>query len=461
MFRLFLFINLLLLGSSFAEMSIKNEEDRAIFKDVKILASQLLSKSPKDKKGGVLLKFAGWLKATDADVKKLKTNLIFQDQITPLVGDVKVEDISSKLIHRLGTLKEQVSSRLLYIVIAHKINPDAKTKALYDENSNLDMTLSKLLNDAPKPEIADLEKLAEEEALRLAKMKEENSIISSAEKPDIEKILDAVHLDSFAYSEASAVHAINTLTHNLFWRGCQVRIHGKRFHYIGTQKSTVGALFYTPPFPLPVNETYKLKKMSIRKILDHMASSLKVLWEVQGNDIVFIDASPTLPVAEEKGGIVATEDGIAADELENVLSEMRVSDLKKYRGKYLEVNGQITGFGRGMGNKEYFIALDGGAIRVYFDSTNSDMKIFNRLRLRCDDWRKNGGLQKMRDKKRDLEKKFEDIDRATLADPKLFLNFKALCASVNIGKLVFKDPEFAFIKKTGEYIVKKELKKKK
>ncbi|MCM8534352.1 MAG: hypothetical protein NE334_00285 [Lentisphaeraceae bacterium] len=323
------------------------------------------------------------------------------------------------------------------------------------------MSLSKLLKDAKKPEIADLEKLAAEEALRLAKIEKENRKVSSAEKPDVEKILDAVKIEYFAYSEASAVHAINTLTHNLYWRGCQVKIDGKRLHYIDTKESTAGAIFYTPPFPLPVNETYKLKKMTIRKILDHMKSSLKVLWEVQGNDIVFLDDSPALPVSEEKGGLVATEDGIAADELQNVLNQMRVSDLKKYRSKYLEVNGQITGFGKGMGHKEYFIALDGGAIRVYFDGNHSDMKIFNRLRLRCEDWRKNGGLQKMRDKKRDLEKRFEDIDRATLAEPKLFLNFKALCASVNIGKLIFKDPEFAFIKATGEYIVKSEPAKKK
>ena len=99
-------------------MSIKNEEDRVIFKDVKVLASQLLSKSPKDKTGQVLLKFAGWLKESDKDVKKLKAAVVFQDPITALPGEAKLEDVSAKLIKRLESLKDQVSNRLLYIVVS-------------------------------------------------------------------------------------------------------------------------------------------------------------------------------------------------------------------------------------------------------------------------------------------------------------------------------------------------------
>lgn len=70
-----------------------------------------------------------------------------------------------------------------------------------------------------------------------------------------------------------------------------------------------------------------------------------------------------------------------------------------------------------------------------------------------DKWRADGGLEAMREKKRELEENHEDVDRATLGDPKLFLNFKALCASVDRGRLIFKDPEIAFVKATGEYLV--------
>ena len=184
------------------------------------------------------------------------------------------------------------------------------------------------------------------------------------------------------------------------------------------------------------------------------------MWKVRGNDIVFIDSSSKLMKPHTKTEleeITVTDDGIAANELQDLLSEMRVADLQKYRGKYLEMNGQITGFGRGMNSTEYFIALDGGDIRLYFKADRSNTKIYNRLRLRCEKWRKDGGLKKMREKKRELEKNFEDIDRATLAEPQLFLNFKALCSRVDLGKLIFKDPEFAFIKSTGEYLIKDNL----
>lgn len=225
-----------------------------------VLASRLLSKSAKDTTGGVLLKFALWFNPNDKNLIDLKTNLIFQDQIIVLPGIADLESISSKLMKRLETLESPISNRLLYLAIVHKINPNEKTKSLCDENSSFDMTLSKLFQDAEKPEMEDLETITKEEALRKEEMEKENLNTSTVEKQDINQMLDAVRIDHLAYSETSAVHAINTLTQNLFWRGSQVRIDGNRFHYLGTTVSTVGALFYTPPFPLPVTETYTLKK---------------------------------------------------------------------------------------------------------------------------------------------------------------------------------------------------------
>jgi hypothetical protein len=438
-----------------AELSVQNEKDRLIFAESRILASQLLVKSAKDKLGNDLLKFSSWMNAKDQALKAMKLKLVFQDKITVFEGTASKSALAGKLIERQADFVEEISKRLLYISIAYQLDP-VKAKSLKEEFSKFDMTFSKLLKNSTSPKLVDLEV----EAAEMKRQEEENKLLDSSDKSsesEMDLILDGVKLESFSYSESSAVYAINTLTHNLFWRGCQMTITGKRLHYVKTTTSTAGALFYISPMPLPVKETYTLKKQTIRQILEHMSVNLKILWSAHDAGVTFYDSKDKSLIDTSEGDgenpIEVTEDGIVSKDLQKVMRGMKLSDLQKYRGKVLEMNGQITGFGRGFGN-EYYISIDGGLTRLNFNTGLADSKILKRLKVRVDKWKADGGLKAMREKERELEKNAEDIDRASLSDPKLFVNFKALCYSVDRGRLIFKNPEAIFIKATGEYLIK-------
>ncbi|MCH2208585.1 MAG: hypothetical protein MK132_22310 [Lentisphaerales bacterium] len=441
---------------SLAELKLKNPSDQAIFESSKILASQILAKSPTDKLGNNLVKFTAWMNANDPAVKAMKMKLVFQEKVAAINGDISNAKLANKILARQAELKEDTSRRLLYISLAVKLDPE-QTKDVQAEFAKFDMNFNKLLKEVEPPILIDPLK----EAARQAKIEAENRKLAAEsnkpEKTEMDKILDGVIFPTFSYSESSAVHAINTLTHNLFWRGCQIILSGKRLHYIKSFKSSAGATFYESLFPLPVEETYTLQKKSVRQILMHMAANLKLQWKANEQGVVIYDSddmSLAEPVGEDTR-VAVTEDGIASNDLQKLLGNMALADLKEYRGKVLDMNGQITGFGRGFGT-EYYVSLDGGKTRLYFNMKNADSKIYKRLKIRVDKWKAEGGLQAMRDKIRELEKNAEDINRASLAEPKLFLNFKALCASVERGRLIFKDPEIAFVKASGEYLVKPE-----
>ncbi|MCM8531821.1 MAG: hypothetical protein NE330_11720 [Lentisphaeraceae bacterium] len=447
------FFTLLLLASlsAFAELSIKNEKDRVLLEDSVILSSKLLAADSKSIGGNALLKFASWLDGTDKRVKTMKAKAIFGDKIEALAGAITEDLFIRKILNRQEELKSSTSTRMLFIVVGNTVAPtNSKMSALYSEFSNYELNLDKLLKDAPKPEKVDLaaEKAqAEKEAVQIERDNKtlKQSYTTGASAEDIELIIDGTKFKAFNYSESTVLDAINRITHKLYWRGVQMKIQGNRISYASTTKATNGAVYYHGPLQVPNFEEYSVENKTVRQVLDHISTNIRVLWKVQDGMIVFYDdqvPSPEIP-----------EGGLAANNMK-VLMKGSLKELLKYRGKVIEMNGLVTGIGR-HDYKTDFLSLDGGSVRVYVKKEDMNEKVYKRLDTSVDNWKKEGGgksalLKKMRE----MKEAGEDIDRRTVGNAAAFVQFKAKVDGIDRGRLVFKEITYIKIEESGEYLIK-------
>ena len=139
---------------SLAELKLKNPSDQAIFESSKILASQILAKSPTDKLGNNLVKFTAWMNANDPAVKAMKMKLVFQEKVAAINGDISNAKLANKILARQAELKEDTSRRLLYISLAVKLDPE-QTKDVQAEFAKFDMNFNKLLKEVEPPILID------------------------------------------------------------------------------------------------------------------------------------------------------------------------------------------------------------------------------------------------------------------------------------------------------------------
>ena len=450
--RIFFVAFLLITGTMSAGLSIKNDKDRSIFEDAVVLSSQMLSKNAKDKAANALLKFASWMDKTDSRVKEMKAKAVFGDPISALSGSASRDLLVRKLINRSEELRGETSKRMLYIVVGKMVDPsNAKITALHEElkAGRFDLTLSKLIEDSASPERVDLaeEKRLEEERQRKIEadnqaLKEEYGKVS---EEDVNLILDNSKFKAFSYSESSILDAINRITHKLYWRGIQMKITGKRISYTKAEEATNGAVFYYGPLFQPNVEEYAIENKTIRQVLDHISANIGVMWRIGDGYIEFYD--DLAPDA------ATPEDGFAASDIQALLKG-NLKDLLKYRGQELEMNGLITGIGRGMVSNDRYFSLDGGLTRIEFKKDQVNERMFKRLEKSVEDWRLSGGRKAMLDKIRDARENGEELDRRTMNNANAFIRFRGVVHGIDRGRLLFKEVKFIRIEETGEYLIK-------
>ena len=451
--RVFLLISLALLSSATAGLSIKNEKDRSIFEDAVILSSQMLAKSSKDKTANALLKFAAWMDKSDSRVKEMKAKAVFGDPISALSGSASRDLFVRKIVNRSEELRDESSKRMLYIVVGYMVEPsNSKISGLYEELKvgRFDLTLLKLIEDSKNPEMVDLEEEKRKEEEMQREIEASNKALKEeygkAPEEDVELILDNSKFKSFSYSESSLLDAINRLTHKLYWRGIQMKITGKRISYLEVKEATNGAKFYYGPLYQPNVEEYAVENKTIRQVLDHISANIGVLWRIGDGYIEFYDdLSPDA---------ATPEDGFAAADMQ-ALMKGDLKNLMKYRGQELEMNGLITGIGRGMDSRYRYFSLDGGLTRINFKKDDVDENMYKRLEKSVEKWKKSGGRAEMIKKMREARENGEEINRRTMNNSSAFIRFRAVVDGIDRARLVFKDVKFIRIEETGEYLIKK------
>lgn len=439
-----------------AEMSIEDEKDRTILEESYVLASSLLSKNIRDKAGNDLIKFAAWLNAEHTGVKAIRGKLVFGDPVTA-VGEGDAVKLAKMLMFRQKDFDQQ-SKRILYTVIANKIDPenvDAITQLKEFKDLNVDLSLSKAIKDSDKPKLVDLAAVAQEKKEMDKKIEVENARLSTESAnsltvagSEIDKMLDLVKFNTFSYSEATLLDAINRLTHKLYWRGVQFTIKGKRISYTEVKIAANGARFYVGPLFQPNKEEYTLTNKTLREILDHIGMNMDLVYNVLDGEVAFSDAD-----APEFSDM--PEEGLAANELQRTMKDFRIKDLQKYRGKTFKMNGIVTGLGRGMDSRTVYLALDGGLIQLYVSRGKLEDDVYKRLDNEIEKWKKSGGMKKYRDALKDAEKTGAEVDRKVIANKNLYVTFSAKCTGMDKGRLIFGDPEYIYMDGPEEFLLRK------
>ncbi|MCM8528946.1 MAG: hypothetical protein NE327_20655, partial [Lentisphaeraceae bacterium] len=417
---------------------------------------ELLSKNIRDKAGNDLVKFCAWLNSEHEGTKAIRTKLVFGDPVTA-VGKGDGAHLAKLLMFRLKDFNEQ-SKRVLYTIIASKVDPDnvdASAQMKEYKDQGVDVSLSKAIKDSEKPKLVDLAEVAKAQKEQDMKTEAENKELSteSASKmmvsaDTIEKMLDLIKFETFSYSEATLLDAINRLTHKMYWRGVQFTLTGRRISITGVQKAHNGAIFYTGPLYQPQTEEYTIKKKTLRDILDHIGKNMDLNYRVLDGEVAFSDTE--LSEISEVG-----EDGIDANDLMRTMKDFKIKDIQKYRGKSFKMNGIVTGLGRGMDSRTVFLALDGGLIQVYCQRADLEQDVYKRLDVAIDAWKKDGGLQKYREAVKDAKDAGEEIDRKEIANPKLYITFKATCKGMDKGRLIFDKTEYIYVEGPEEYLMRK------
>ena len=458
MFRLLLLLAFSVSATLSAGLSVENEKDRKIFEESHKLAFDLLSKNGKDKAGNDLIKFAAWLNPENPEVKAARANLVFGEAITSTeLGNAGL--LARMLMARQKDF-DQMSKRVLYTLIANSVDPDnvdatVQIKSFKDQGHELSM--AKALKDSEKPKLVDLAAIAEKKKIQDMKIEQENKQLTQISNQstdenkmsasEIDKMLDLIKFKSFTYSEVSVLNALNRLTHKMYWRGVQFTISGKRISYTDTKVSPNGALFYFGPFEQPNKEEYSLKDKTIREILEHMGMNVDLKYDVRDGEVALYDSE--VPEFSD-----IPEEGLAAIDLQKTMKEFSIKDMQKYRGKVFKMNGIVTGLGRGMDSRTVYLAMDGGLIQLYTTRTKLEQDVYKRLDVAIDSWKKSGGLKKYRDALSKAKKSGEEIDRKVVANPKLYITFKARCKGMDKGRLVFDEPEFIYLDGPEEYLLK-------
>lgn len=456
MFRFLLFAVLLSTTSLFAELSVENEKDRVIREKSYILASELLSKNVRDKAGNNLIKFCTWLNPEHEGVKAIRTKLVFGDTVTA-VGKGDGPHLAKLLMYRQKDFDVQ-SKRIIYTVIARAVDPDnvdASTQLKEFKDQGRDVSLAKAIKESENPKLVDLAEIAKATKENDMKIAAENKQLSteSASQPVvsadmIEKMLDLIKFKTFSYSEATLLDAINRLTHKMYWRGVQFTLTGRRISITSVQKAHNGALFYVGPLYQPRAEEYTVKNKTLRDILDHIGKNMDLDYKVRDGEVALMDTE--LSEVSDVG-----EDGVDANELMKSMKDYNIKDMQKYRGKSFKMNGIVTGLGRGMDSRTVFFALDGGLIQLYCSRVKMEQDVYKRLDVAVETWKKDEGLKKYRAAVKKAKDTGEEIDRRAIANPKLFVTFKATCKGMDKGRLIFEKPEYIYIEGAEEYLLRK------
>ena len=107
-----------------------------------------------------------------------------------------------------------------------------------------------------------------------------------------------------------------------------------------------------------------------------------------------------------------------------------------------------------MDSRTVFLALDGGLIQLYAKRATLEEDVYKRLDVAVDAWKKDGGLKKYREALSKLRKSGEELDRKVIANPKLYITFRARCKGMDKGRLIFDEPEFIYVDGVEEYLLK-------
>ena len=182
--------------------------------------------------------------------------------------------------------------------------------------------------------------------------------------------------------------------------------------------------------------------------MDHIGKNMDLNYRVLDGEVAFSDTE--LSEISEVG-----EDGIDANDLMRTMKDFKIKDIQKYRGKSFKMNGIVTGLGRGMDSRTVFLALDGGLIQVYCQRADLEQDVYKRLDVAIDAWKKDGGLQKYREAVKDAKDAGEEIDRKEIANPKLYITFKATCKGMDKGRLIFDKTEYIYVEGPEEYLMRK------
>jgi len=446
--------------SGFSGLSHENAVDREIFSEGLQVSAKLLSKNSQSVGGGALLKFLKWMDGSNKVVKDMSMQLVFSEPITAKGGGSE-KDLCAKMLTRSEGFKSELSKKLLYLVVASRLDPgNVKGKKMLEamKDMSYDLSLRSLLKQAARPRMVDLAKIAAEsaESDRLNAIEEKKSKANYKDegklpKAEVEKLLDLIKYKNFSCSEASIFDAVNRLTHKLYWRGVQFTVSGKRLSYIKTSVAPNEAIFYFGPLWQPKSEEFSMKDKTIREILAHMKLKLDLEYTVKDGEVAIHDG-------ELKGVSDVPEDGLVSSDLRVAMKGHDIKTTKKYRGKVVKMNGIVTGVGT-HNHDTIYLSLDGGLTRLHISYLNLNSAVFKRLKKRVEAWKKSGGMKKYREAARDADDADTEIRREDLVSPNMYIVFQATCKGMDRDRLVFEDPSFAYIDAKDEFITKEKKSK--
>jgi hypothetical protein len=423
------------------------------------LAYHKANTNPKDKDLQGLLAFVHFMRPDLGVAKDIKRALVFGKPISVKGRDTS-KYLGDKLLARAIELKgDKDKSEFLYIYaqMAEKYTKlDESVHLVMDDAraSGFNLNLSHLYKVAGAPEIYDVEAEAAQLALEEERQRKEDAEhrrISGSEdagggiKEDDFKSLLQNHKMTIAYSEVSAISALNEMIHAMYWLGVSFEYEGMRLSHLGEMKATNGAVFYKSVLPRPEKETYTLANKSIRDILEHMMENLNLQYTFEGNTVKISDAPP--PLFPEWG-----TGGVPAYVLQQKLRNYNRSEIEKYKGKEFKINGYIQNMGTGS-SRNYMMTLDSDLIVMQIPLYNIDLANWSDLNNKLKTWKsesKKAKKDSMSKNRRD--KPQGEFERTAYGTDNVYVTAYVTAEGIKGGKLYLSNAKKVTVKGLGRRI---------
>ena len=459
--KIFCVLSLLIFTKiSAGEIKFRSELEGQIYHYSVQLAYFKANAMPNNKSLHQLLAFIDFMRPDEGVAKRIKKALVFGQKLNVKGRDVGAI-LGQKLAERALEIKEDKNLRerlYIYCQIAESyIKLDEKLNLIMDQAraSGFNLSLPHLYKVTDAPEIYDVEeetrRLAQE-AERQRREDEEHRRISGSDdegqidEDDFESLLKNNKM-TIAYSETSAIAALNEMIHSMYWLGVKFEYEGIRLSHLGPLKATNGAVFYKSVLPRPEKETYILANKSIRDILEHMCEQLNLQYTLENNKVKISDAPP--PLFPEWG-----TGGVPAYVLFKELRSYSKSKMAKYNDKEFKINGYIQNISTS-GSKSYLMTLDTDQIRLEIPIHNIDFGSWQDL------------VQMMKNKDdRDSSKKTKkeavtksrrnqpqgEFERIQYGSDKVYVTAYVKALGIKGGRLILSDAKKVMVKGLGRRI---------
>ena len=415
---------------------------------------------PSDKNFRQLLDFIAYMRPDEGVSKSIKKALVFGQKLNVKGRDVG-RILGQKLQARALEIKDDRNLRerlYIYCQLADLFSDlDEQLHIIMDDarSSGFNINLAHLYKVSESPEIFDEEEENRRLALEVERQRrddEEHRRISGSEEEetideeDFESLLQNNKM-TLAYSETSAIAALNEMIHSMYWLGVRFEYNGIRLSHLGPLKATNGAVFYKSVLPRPEKETHVLANKSVRDILEHMCETLNLQYALENNTVKISDAPP--PLFPEWG-----TNGVPAYVLYKELRTYSKSKMEKYKDKEFKINGYIQNLSTS-GSKSYVLNLDTDQIRMEIPLHNVDFG----------SWQDLVQMMKSKDDRDDSKKAKKDaitksrrnqpqgeFERIQYGSDKVYLTAYVRVLGVKTGRLILADAKKVMVKGLGRRI---------